>query len=105
MGKINPRKDKINSCYLQARYLRVWLSLDRKTGVNEFYKDGGFVTSGPGVNFINILCMNFSYERCCGSFFYVHVSREKLPQQRSYEKFVHKMLMKLTPEIVKKVNQ
>ncbi len=29
-------------------------------------------------------------------FFYVHVTREKLPKQRLYNKFVHKMLMKLT---------
>ncbi len=29
-------------------------------------------------------------------FFSVHVTREKLPKQRSYENFVRKMLMKLT---------
>ena len=28
-----------------------------------------------------------------------HVTREKLPNQRSYEKFVRKMLMKLTPVV------
>ncbi len=50
----------------------------------------------PGVNFINILCTHFLYERHFGSFFYVHVIREKLPIQCSYEKFVCKMLMKLT---------
>jgi hypothetical protein len=49
-----------------------------------------------GVNFINILRTNFLYECCFGSFFYVHVTREKLPKQRSYKKFVHKMMMKLT---------
>ncbi len=49
-----------------------------------------------GVNFINILRTNFSYEHCFGSFFYVHVTREKLPKQCSYKKFVRKMLMKLT---------
>jgi len=38
----------------------------------------------------------FSYKRRFGSFFYVHVTREKLPKQRSYKKFVRKMLMKLT---------
>jgi len=37
---------------------------------------------------------NFSYKRCFSSFFSVHVTREKLPKQRSYEKFVPKMLMK-----------
>jgi len=50
----------------------------------------------PGVNSINILCTKFSYERRFGSFFYVHVTREKLPKQCSYKKFVRKMLMKLT---------
>jgi len=29
-------------------------------------------------------------------FFYIHVTREKLPKRHSYEKFVRKMLMKLT---------
>ncbi len=38
----------------------------------------------------------FSYEHHFGSFFYVHVTREKLPKQCSYEKFVRKMLVKLT---------
>jgi len=49
-----------------------------------------------GVNFINILRTNFLYERRFSSFFYIHVTREKLPKQRLYEKFVCKMLMKLT---------
>jgi len=34
-----------------------------------------------------------------GNFFYLHVTREKLPKQRSYEKFVRKMLMKLTTNL------
>ncbi len=55
------------------------------------------ITSNPpGVNFINILRMKFLYERRFGSFSYVHVTREKLPKQHWYEKFVCKMLMKLT---------
>jgi len=45
-----------------------------------------------GVNFINILRTNVVFS----SFFYVHVSIEKLSKQHSNEKFVHKMLMKLT---------
>jgi len=49
-----------------------------------------------GVNFINILRTNVSYECRFHSFFYVHVTREKLPKQRLYKKFVQKMLMKLT---------
>jgi len=51
-----------------------------------------------GVNFINVLGTNFSYEHCFSSFFYVHVTREKLLKQRSYEKFASKMLTKLTPD-------
>ncbi len=50
----------------------------------------------PVINFINILRKNFSYERCFGSFFYVHVTRKKLPKQHTYKKFVNKLLMKLT---------
>jgi len=51
---------------------------------------------GTGVNCINIVHKIFSYKRCLCSFFYVHVTRVKLPKQLSYEKFVGKMLMKLT---------
>jgi len=29
-----------------------------------------------GVNFINVKCTNFSYKRCFGSFYYVHVTRK-----------------------------
>jgi len=54
------------------------------------------LTPGGGVNFINILRTNFSYKRHFGSFFYVHVTRENLPKQRLHEKFVCKILMKLT---------
>ncbi len=50
-----------------------------------------------GVNFINVLGTNFSYERHFGSLFYVLVTREKLPKQISYKKFSNKTLMKLTP--------
>jgi len=41
--------------------------------------------------------MIFLYKHCFGSFFYLHVAREKLPKRRLYEKFARKMLMKLTP--------
>jgi len=44
----------------------------------------------PSVNFINILSTNFSYES----------ARILLPKRRSYEKFVRKMLMKLTAKVV-----
>jgi len=53
----------------------------------------------PGVNFINILCTNFLYKHLFCSFFYVHVTRSKLPKQRLYEKFARKMLMKLTTAV------
>jgi len=43
------------------------------------------------VNFINILRTNFLYECRFGSFFYVHVTREKLPKRCSYEKFACKI--------------
>jgi len=32
-----------------------------------------------------------------GSFFYLHITREKLPKRHLYVKFVRKMLMKLKP--------
>jgi hypothetical protein len=54
----------------------------------------------PRVNFINILCANFLYECHFGSFFNVRVTIEKLPKQCSYEKFVGKMLMKLTTPLL-----
>ncbi len=52
-----------------------------------------------GVNFINILHTNFSYEYVVLAAFstYVHVIREKLPKGRLYKKIVCLMLMKLTP--------
>jgi len=50
----------------------------------------------PVVNFINVKRTNFLYECCFSSFNYVHVTRKKLPKWRSYEKFVRRMLTKLT---------
>jgi hypothetical protein len=50
----------------------------------------------PSVNFINIKHTNFSYKRHFGSFYYVHVTRKKLPKQCSYEKFARLTLMKST---------
>jgi hypothetical protein len=40
---------------------------------------------------------NSSYKSLFGSFFYLHVTREKLPKRHLYKKFVRKRLMKLTP--------
>ncbi len=53
----------------------------------------------PGVNFINVLRMLFSYECCFGSFFCAHVTREKLPTQHSYKKPVSITLMSLLPGV------
>jgi len=47
-------------------------------------------------NFINVKRTNFLYERGFGSFYYVHVTRKKLPKWRSYRKHECLMLMKLT---------
>jgi len=44
--------------------------------------------------------VNFLYERRFGSFYYVHVTRVKLPKWHSYEKFVHLTLMKLAKVMV-----
>jgi len=51
----------------------------------------------PGLNFINIKLTNFLYKCCFGSFYYIHVTRKKLPKWRSYKIFVRLTLMKLTP--------
>ncbi len=48
-------------------------------------------------NCINILRTNFLYKSLFGSFFYLHVTREKLPKRQSNKKFAHKMLKKLRP--------
>ncbi len=75
---------------------RNFLSFAFTTSVVAASADRTKVICFAGVNFINILCMNFLYEHHFGSFFYVHVTREKLPKEREYKKFVRKMLMKLT---------
>ncbi len=41
----------------------------------------------------------FLYEHHLDSFFYIRVTRKKLPKQHLYEKFVHIMLMKLSPRV------
>jgi len=61
-----------------------------------FFRSFRLKKSLPCVHFINILCTNFLYECCFSSFFYVHVTRGKLPKWHSYKKFVRKILMKLT---------
>jgi len=50
----------------------------------------------PAVNFINILCTNFLYERHFGSFYYVHVTKKKAAEWHSHKKCGCLTLMKLT---------
>ncbi len=64
------------------------------TSCHHFYNLSSCVIAG--VNFINVMHTNFSYEHCFGSIFYVHVTREKLPRRLSYKKFLRITLMKLT---------
>jgi len=54
-------------------------------------------TNAPVIYFINVLLANFTYECLFGSFFSLHVTREKLLKRCLHKKFVHKMLMKMTP--------
>ncbi len=48
----------------------------------------------PVDNFTNILRAPFLYK---SAFFYLHITREKLPKRLSYEKGACKMLVQLTP--------
>jgi len=57
-----------------------------------FHFDNTYLVSISSTFYVPI----FLYKHWFGSFFYVHVTRGKLPKQCSYEKFVCKMLMKLT---------
>jgi len=51
----------------------------------------------PGVNFINILCTDFSYEILVPKVTKLAFGFEILAPNILYEKRAHKMLMKLTP--------
>ncbi len=53
-----------------------------------------FIKHCSVVNYINVKCTNFSYKCCVLAAFSSYMYKEK---QRSYKKFVRKMLMKLTP--------
>ncbi len=44
-----------------------------------------------GVNFFNVNRSNFLYQCHFGSFYYIHVTREKLVKQHLYKKFVCKI--------------
>ncbi len=60
---------------------------------------------GPSVNFINVLLACFLYKILAPKITKPNITREKLPkscQKRlKYEKGARKMLMKLTPSVVK----
>ncbi len=74
--------------------LLVWLCnfLANNIGAKAAYKM--LVKLITVVNFINVKGTNFSYERCVLAAFSSYMYIEK---RRSYEIFVRKMLMKLTP--------
>jgi len=55
------------------------------------------VKFSPVTYFINVKRTIFLYERHFSSFYYVHVTRKKLPKWRWYKKFARLTLMKLTP--------
>ncbi len=48
--------------------------LDEAGGSEPTFSEFAILLRDTGVNFINILCTNFSYERCFGSFFLVTCS-------------------------------
>jgi len=64
--------------------------------MDRLFADSGSVYGFLGFGSRCQFHQHFSYKCRFGSFFYVHVIREKLPKQCSYKKIVHKMLMKLT---------
>ncbi len=56
---------------------------------------------GPSVNFINVLLACFLYKILAPKITKPNITREKLPKRLKYEKGARKMLMKLTPSVVK----
>jgi len=50
----------------------------------------------PSVNFINFICTRFLYK--CRTL-NVHLTKKKLAKRHSYEKFAHKMSVRLTPRV------
>jgi len=122
-GRMKPNSlMKILGLHIQLirKYLHYWFSIRRQNFIKEFfirkcfslvtfwqnfqlsyekYKHNMLMKLTPAVNFINVLWARFKYESLFGSFFYLHVTREKLLKRHLYEKFALKMLMKLTPEV------
>jgi len=79
--------------------------MSRHTGRGVLENITKFLMGKAAVNFINILRANFTYENLFGSFFYLHVTREKLPKRHLYEIFLGKMLIKLAPGGLKSTNK
>jgi hypothetical protein len=72
----------------------------QKNIVANFYKTRMLcLNSNPMVDFFNILFENFLYQSALRGFSLVMATKEKLREALLYEKFVHKMLMKLTPRL------
>ncbi len=71
----------LNCSDLRTFYVKIW-------GSNFFKAKVSSKSLLPVVNFIKMIGTHFLYKRCFGSFFYIHVTRKKLPKQHSYEKFV-----------------
>jgi len=88
------------NAFLDNLSKNVLLTSERIYFVKQIIFDLWFLKS-TGVNFINVKHTNFLYQRRFSSFYYVHVTREKLPKQYSCKKFIPLTLMKLTPVVFK----
>jgi len=87
-------------------HLKALLTLHVLQGVLSFETSVGMLVSVHMFEYKSSYCGQFhqlfTYEyfvqtHCFGNFFYIHVTREKLPKRHTYKKIVRKTLMKLTP--------
>jgi len=88
------------------KWLIVMLYLSYRYVFDRVYVIVKFEIFRSGVDFTNIIRTNFLYECLLCSFFYIHTyihmyvrGKKLLNRRRTYEKFVRKMLMKLTPGV------
>jgi len=99
--KVSRKESNFIAYILLSKNYKAKLQLEKSCSEHFCTKKGShkiMVKLTPAINFINIIHTNFWYERRSGSLFYLHVTREKLPKQCSYEKCAQKtLLMKLTP--------
>ncbi len=95
---LDPAKNrlyKLSIAYKRAEMAYVLKWLDQSAAYQSIFKTVWY----SGVNFINILRTNFSYERCFGSFFLVtctYMYVEKAAETTFVKKCALIMLMKLT---------